>query len=160
VTIDDPGTTRENLILNAAFRLTTNRWPLIAENQMELIRAAEVNQFSNSGVTSRQLLSPENSRSTRITITRVIVTPGAKNPPHRHAMFEQVWIALRGSGQLLLDEGKLIAFAEGDIVRFEDGDLHGFENTTSSDFEYLSVTSPPVNFRAAYEKEWSPQDTK
>lgn len=127
---------------------------------MELIRAAEVTEFSNSGVTSRQLLFPENSRSARITITRVLVKPGAKNPPHRHVTSEQVWIALRGGGQLLLDEGKSISFAEGDIVRFEDGDLHGFENTNSSDFEYLSVTSPPVNFRTAYEKEWSPHDTK
>ena len=127
---------------------------------MELIRAAEVNEFSNAGVTSRQLLSPENSQSTRITITRVIVKRGAKNPPHRHATSEQVWIALRGSGQLLLDEGKSISFAEGDIVRFEDGDLHGFENTSASDFEYLSVTSPPVNFRAAYERDWSPNITK
>jgi quercetin dioxygenase-like cupin family protein len=127
---------------------------------MELIRAAEVNQFSNSGVTSRQLLFPENSRSARITITRVIVKPGAKNPPHRHATSEQVWIALRGSGQLLLGEGKLIPFAEGDIARFEDGDLHGFENTSASDFEYLSVTSPPVNFRAAYEEDWSPKIAK
>ena len=127
---------------------------------MELIRAAEVNEFSNSGVSSRQLLFPENSRSTRITITRLIVKPGAKSPLHRHATSEQVWIALRGSGQLLLDEGKSISFAEGDIVRFEDGDLHGFENTTSSDFEYLSVTSPPVNFRASYEKDWSPNTTK
>jgi quercetin dioxygenase-like cupin family protein len=127
---------------------------------MELIRAAEVNQFSNSGVTSRQLLFPENSRSTRITITRVIVKPGAKNPPHRHATSERVWIALRGSGQLLLDEGQLITFAEGDIVRFEDGDLHGFENTSASEFEYRSVTSPPVNFRAADERDWSPNITK
>ena len=127
---------------------------------MELIRAGEVNEFSNSGVTSRQLLFPGNSRSTRITITRVIIKPGAKNPPHRHATSEQVWIALRGSGELLLDEGKVISFAEGDIVRFEDGDLHGFENTSASEFEYLSVTSPPVNFRAAYEKEWSAQETK
>jgi mannose-6-phosphate isomerase-like protein (cupin superfamily) len=44
---------------------------------------------------------------------------------------------------------------EGDVVRFEDGDLHGFENTGSDDFEYLSVTSPPVNFRGAYDKDWS-----
>ena len=127
---------------------------------MELIRAGEVKEFTNAGISSRQLLFPENSQSTRITITRVIVKPGAKNPPHRHATSEQVWIALRGSGQLLLDEDKSISFAEGDIVRFEDGDLHGFENTSTSEFEYLSVTSPPVNFRAAYERDWSPNITK
>lgn len=124
---------------------------------MELIRAADIGQFSNSGVTSRQLLFPDNSRSNRITITRVTVKPGAKNPPHRHATSEQAWVALRGSGQLLLEGGKVTPFAEGDVVRFEEGDLHGFENISSSDFEYLSVTSPAVNFRAAYEKDWSPQ---
>ena len=124
---------------------------------MELIRAAQISQFSNSGVTSRQLLFPENSGSTRITITCVTIKPGAKNPPHRHPSSEQAWVALRGSGQLLLEGGKVLPFAEGDVVRFEEGELHGLENTGSSDFEYLSVTSPPVNFRAAYEKEWSPK---
>lgn len=122
---------------------------------MELIRAAQIREFSNSGVTSRQLLFPENSSSTRLTITRVTVKPGARNPPHRHPASEQVWIALRGHGKLHLEAGRIESFVEGDVVRFEDGDLHGFENTGSGDFEYLSVTSPPVNFRAAYERDWS-----
>jgi quercetin dioxygenase-like cupin family protein len=121
---------------------------------MELIRAAEVKSFANSGVTSRQLLFPENSSSARLTITRVTVGPGAKNPAHRHATSEQVWVALRGSGQLLLEGGRALPFAEGDVARFEDGDLHGFENTGESEFEYVSVTSPPVNFRATYERAW------
>lgn len=124
---------------------------------MELVRAAEVKSFANSGVASRQLLFPENSRSVRITITRVTVEPGAKNPQHRHAASEQVWVALRGGGQLLLEDGEVLPFAEGDVARFEDGELHGFENTGNSEFEYISVTSPPVNFRAAYDKEWSLQ---
>lgn len=122
---------------------------------MELIRAAQIREFSNSGVTSRQLLFPENSSSTRLTITRVTVQPGARNPAHRHPASEQVWIALRGHGNLHLDAGRIEPFLEGDVVRFEDGDLHGFENTGSDEFEYLSVTSPPVNFRGAYEKDWS-----
>lgn len=122
---------------------------------MELIRAGQIREFSNSGVTSRQLLFPENSSSARVTITRVTVRPGARNPPHRHPASEQVWIALRGEGRLQLDGGRTEPFAEGDVARFEDGDLHGFENTGEREFEYLSVTSPPVNFRAAYEKNWS-----
>jgi quercetin dioxygenase-like cupin family protein len=116
---------------------------------MELIRASEVQAFSNSGVTSRQLIFPENSSSD------VIVAPGAKNPAHRHPTSEQIWVALRGNGKLVLDAGRTEAFCEGDIVRFEDGELHGFENTSIADFEYLSVTSPPVNFRSAYERKWS-----
>jgi len=122
---------------------------------MELIRAETVTQLANSGVVSRQLLFPENSRSTRITITRVTIQPGARNGAHRHASSEQIWVALRGSGRLLLEDDKTLPFAEGDVVRFEDGELHGFENTSGAEFEYLSVTSPPVNFRAAYEREWS-----
>ncbi len=121
---------------------------------MEIVRAGEAATLSNSGITSRQLLFPENSRSERITITRVSVAPGARNPPHRHASSEQIWVALRGSGQLLLEDGNTLPFDEGDVVRFEDNDLHGFENTGGSDFEYLSVTSPPVNFRSAYAQEW------
>jgi quercetin dioxygenase-like cupin family protein len=122
---------------------------------MELMRATEFREFSNSGVTSRQLLFPENSSSVRLTITRVTVKPGARNPPHRHPTSEQVWVALRGSGQLHLEGGATESFSAGDVVRFEDGDLHGFTNTGDAEFEYLSVTSPPVNFRAAYGKDWS-----
>ena len=71
---------------------------------MELIRAETVTQLANSGVVSRQLLFPENSRSTRITITRVTIQPGARNGAHRHASSEQIWVALRGSGRLLLED--------------------------------------------------------
>ena len=121
---------------------------------MELIRAGEATILSNSGVTSHQLLFPENSRSERVTVTRVLVARGAKNPPHRHASSEQIWVAVRGSGQLILEGGRVVPFHAGDLVRFEDNDLHGFENTGEDEFEYLSVTSPPVNFRGAYAKDW------
>ena len=125
---------------------------------MELIRAANIREFANSGVTSRQLLFPENSSSVRLTITRVTVRPGARNPPHRHPTSEQVWIAILGRGELHLEGRRTESFSEGDVVRFEDGELHGFKNTGDADFEYLSVTSPPVNFRSAYEKSWSGKD--
>ena len=69
---------------------------------MELIRAAQTPSFSNSGITSRQLVFPENSRSQRVTVTRVVVAPGKTNPAHRHAASEQIWVALRGTGHLLL----------------------------------------------------------
>lgn len=121
---------------------------------MEIIRRAEITSLSNSGVTSEQLLFPENSKSQRVTITRVTVAPGATNPRHAHTTSEQVWVALRGSGVLLLEGVTTKPFAEGDVVRFTEGDVHGFENTGRAEFVYLSVTSPPVNFRAAYAAIW------
>lgn len=122
---------------------------------MEIIRAGETATLLNSGCTSHQLLFPENSLSKRVTVTRVIVAPGARNPPHRHVSSEQIRVALRGSGQLLLEEGKTLPFAKGNVARFENDDLHGFQNAGESEFEYLPVTSPPVNFRSAYAKKWN-----
>jgi len=121
---------------------------------MEIIRRTEVASFVNGGVTSEQLLFPENSKSQRVTITRVTITPGAKNPPHAHAASEQVWVALRGTGVLLLGGAATAPFAEGDVVRFAEGYVHGFENTGPAEFAYLSVTSPPVNFSRAYAADW------
>ena len=121
---------------------------------MEIIRRTEIASFTNGGVASEQLLFPENSQSQRVTITRVTVAPGAKNPPHAHAASEQVWVALRGSGILLLGGATTAPFAEGDVVRFAEGDVHGLENTGSVGFIYLSVTSPPINFRGAYAVDW------
>ncbi len=121
---------------------------------MEIIRRAEVQSFAQGGVISEQLLFPENSKSQRITITRVTVAPGARNPPHSHAASEQVWVALRGSGNLLLSGSATAPFGEGDVARFAEGDVHGFENTGQVEFVYISVTSPPVNFRAAYARDW------
>ncbi len=122
---------------------------------MELIRKQDIETLANSAVRSRQLLFPENSRSKRITVTRVTLPPGAKNPPHRHATSEQVWVALRGSGRLLLEDDATAAFNEGDVVRFEDNEYHGVENAGAIDFEYISITSPPLNFRGAYEQMWT-----
>ena len=72
---------------------------------MQIIKAGAAPVFSNSGVTSKQLLSPENSKSQRVTITRVLIEPGAVNPPHKHEGSEQVWVALQGSGHLLVADG-------------------------------------------------------
>ena len=83
---------------------------------MEIIRRTEVASLSNGGVRSDQLLFPENSTSQRVTITRVTIAQGAKNPPHVHATSEQVWVALHGSGMLLLGGTTTTPFTEGDVA--------------------------------------------
>jgi mannose-6-phosphate isomerase-like protein (cupin superfamily) len=117
---------------------------------MEIIRRDQVPVLTMSGIVSHQLLFPENSASARVTITKVVVEPGAVNSRHRHATSEQVWIALRGAGILLLANDATAPFAEGDVVRFAEDDVHGFQNTGTVPFEYVAVTAPPINFRDAY----------
>ena len=104
---------------------------------MELIRRNDIAVFSNSGVESHQLLFPENSSSSRVTVTKVVVAPGAVNPPHRHEKSEQIWVAISGAGILLLGDERTLPFREGDVVRFAEGDLHG------------DVGDPPVKDRGA-----------
>ena len=117
---------------------------------MEYIRKEDIVSLSNPGVVSRQILNPGNSASERVTITEVRLEPGAEQPRHTHPTSEQIWYALRGSGTLLLADGEEKAFFAGDAVRFADGDVHGLRNDGEEEFVYLSVTSPPIDFRYAY----------
>jgi mannose-6-phosphate isomerase-like protein (cupin superfamily) len=117
---------------------------------MEIVRRDRMPVLTMPGIASHQLLFPENSASARVTITKVVVDPGAMNARHRHASSEQVWFALRGSGVLLLANDATEPFAEGDVVRFAEGDVHGFQNTGTVPFEYIAVTAPPINFRGVY----------
>lgn len=117
---------------------------------MELIKKSQIKVLSNPGVESAQLLNPENSASERVTITKVSVKPGAEQPRHKHDSSEQIWICVSGNGVLLLADGKEESFAPGDVARFADGDIHGLKNKSQEVFEYISVTSPPINFGYAY----------
>ena len=117
---------------------------------MEFLTAPDIVRLSNAGVVSEQLLSPHNSTSTRVTITRVTVQIGASQPRHAHDSSEQVWVALHGAGLLKLAGNETRHFEAGQIARFPDGHIHGFKNTGTEPFVYIAVTSPPINFDYAY----------
>lgn len=119
---------------------------------MELIRKEEIEELSNPGVVSRQILNPDNSSSKRVTVTEVYLEAGASQPRHTHEASEQIWYALKGQGKLLLENGREEEFQAGDAVRFEEHDVHGLENSGDTEFVYLSVTAPPIHFGYAYEK--------
>lgn len=117
---------------------------------MEFIKSSDIKELANPGVVSRQLLNPENSESKRVTITEVHLEPGASQPRHTHSASEQIWYAVKGSGKLLLDNEETKDFSAGDVVRFADNDVHGLLNDGNTEFVYLSVTAPPINFGYAY----------
>lgn len=119
---------------------------------MEFICKDSITALKSDFQTSYQLLWSENSASDRVTITKVHVYPGKTNFRHSHEGSEQIWIALQGTGTLLLADDQTKQFTEGDVVRFADGDIHGIHNNTNDEFVYISVTAPPINFRYAYNK--------
>lgn len=119
---------------------------------MEFINSENIKEFSNPGVVSRQLLNPENSKSERVTITEVHLEVGASQPRHKHDTSEQIWYAIQGSGKILLADEKEMIFKAGDVVRFADNDIHGLLNDGDTEFIYISVTSPPIDFGYAYKE--------
>lgn len=118
---------------------------------MEFIKSSEIKSLFNPGVVSRQLLNPENSESRRVTITEVHLEIGASQPRHTHDASEQIWYAVKGCGKLLLADGEERSFSAGDVVRFADRDVHGLHNDGDTEFVYISVTAPPINFGYAYQ---------
>ena len=117
---------------------------------MEFIKAENIKSLLNPGVVSRQLLNPENAPDSRVTVTEVHLAVGAEQPRHTHETSEQIWYAVKGTGKLLLAEGREALFSAGDVVRFADGDIHGLLNDGAEEFVYISVTSPPIHFGYAY----------
>lgn len=119
---------------------------------MEFINKKDIKELANPGVVSRQLLNPENSTSKRVTITEVHLEAGACQPRHIHDASEQIWYATKGNGKLLLADDQEKEFKAGDVVRFADQDVHGLLNDGGTEFVYVSVTAPPINFGYAYEE--------
>lgn len=119
---------------------------------MEFINSENIKELSNPGVVSRQLINTENSKSERVTITEVHLDVGASQPRHKHDTSEQIWYAIQGSGKLLLADEKGMIFKAGDVVRFADNDIHGLLNDGDTEFVYISVTSPPIDFGYAYKE--------
>lgn len=117
---------------------------------MEFINSENIKELANPGVVSRQLINPKNSKSKRVTITEVHLEIGASQPRHKHDSSEQIWYAIQGTGKLLLAEGKEKTFAAGDVVRFADDEIHGLLNDGDTEFVYISITSPPIDFGYAY----------
>lgn len=119
---------------------------------MELICKDKIIELSNPGVSSRQLLSPDNSSSKNVTITEVHLEPGAIQQRHSHDESEQIWYATKGIGKILIANNEEKEFAAGDVVRFEKDEIHGLLNDSDDEFVYISVTSPPINFCYAYKE--------
>lgn len=106
--------------------------------------------LSNLGKESIQIVWPENVPDSNVTITRVIMQPGAVSVRHAHLRAEQIWIIEDGEALLLLDGGKREIIQQGDIIRTPAGEVHGIENFGVSKFIYLAVTSPAENMEKFY----------
>jgi len=120
--------------------------------RIEVLTDKDFTTLTNPGVQSTQILWPGNSPAAQITITRVVVEPGASQARHSHAAAEQVWIVEQGEALLLMNAGASRPIRAGDVLRTPPGETHGIANEGKAPFVYMSITTPPVDFRTAYSK--------
>jgi len=118
---------------------------------VEVLTRADSTTLTRPGQTSVQLLWPGNSPQARVTLTLVTIPPGAMNRRHSHPNAEQIWIIEQGRAVLLLGDGQSRPVQAGEIVRTPAGAVHGLHNTGGEPLVYLAVTTPPVDFRGAYD---------
>ena len=114
------------------------------------LAVADASLLTRPGKTSAQIVSRQNAPDARITVTRVIMQPGAVSPVHRHAASEQTWIVERGAARLLTEDGAGGRLVVGDVVITPPGQSHGIENTGHEEFVYLTVTTPPEDMAVFY----------
>ncbi len=107
--------------------------------------------LQNPGVVSAQLVWAENAPEAKMTITRVTMQPGSTQARHAHEKAEQIWLIEQGMATLLLENDETAPLQQGDIIRTPAGDVHGISNAGSEIFVYLAITTPPQDFRDAYD---------
>lgn len=77
------------------------------------------------------------------------IPPGGSLPPHRHPSGEDIWLVLRGSGQLLDDNATVSRHIHaGESVVVGNGQTHGVCNRGTEDCVLLSVVRPDAGFIA------------
>ena len=123
---------------------------------IQRLSAADFTILQNPGKTSEQIVWPENAPGAQVTITRVVMQPGAVSTRHAHAGAEQTWLVEQGEATLLMDADQSAPLRAGDVVRTPPGDIHGVANTGDGPFVYLAITTPPEDFTAAYERRKAP----
>ena len=110
------------------------------------------------GQVSHLLLGPGQFGSRRLCVTWVECQPGSQQALHRHPAQEQVYVIVRGQGQMLLgDEERTVV--EGTMVFVPPGADHAIRNASSGMLVYVSATAPP--FAAAISGQtWEPRPHK
>lgn len=108
------------------------------------------------GQVSHLLLAQGQFGSRHLCITWVECQPGSQQARHRHPAQEQVYVIVRGHGQMLLgDEDREVG--EGTMVFVPPGAGHAIRNDSSGPLVYVSATSPPFAALSAGQT-WQPRD--
>ena len=95
------------------------------------------------GQVSYLLLDRGQFGSRHLSTTWVECRPGSQQALHAHAGREQVYVIVRGRGEMLV-AGEAEEVAEGDLVFVPPGAGHAIRNSSPDLLVYVSTTTPPL----------------
>ena len=93
--------------------------------------------------------------SRNLTVTWVDVSPGAEQRAHSHEDAEQVYVIVRGRGQMEV-AGDVEEVGEGDLVFIPPATQHAIRNDGQETLVYVSAASPPVSMAELYRDDLAP----
>lgn len=108
-----------------------------------------------TGQVSHLLLAEGQFDSRRLCVTWVECQPGSQQAVHRHPTQEQVYVIVRGRGQILVG-GEEHAVGQGTLVFIPPGAEHAIRNDDPGMLVYLSATAPPFAATIAGQT-WEPR---
>ena len=108
---------------------------------VQTLRDAPVNERGD-GQVSYLTLAPGQHGARHLAVTWVTCAQGSQQPLHSHADSEQVYVIVRGTGRMLVDEEEQVV-GEGDTIYIPPGTRHAIRNESDSELVFASAASPP-----------------
>ncbi len=78
-----------------------------------------------------------------VRINSCTIAPGEKGPYHKHETQEELYVALDGPGQLVID-GDAVEIPENGVVRVPAETPRRFDNRSNDEQHWLMIGAPPV----------------
>ena len=80
----------------------------------------------------------DNTSLNKLVVSSTLLHPGKSTSGHKHEGQEEVYMFMKGSGRIELDE-KEFDVSEGDLILIEDGVFHRVHNTGKIDLYFVCI---------------------
>ena len=80
----------------------------------------------------------DNTSLNKLVVSSTLLHPGKSTGGHKHKGQEEVYMFMKGSGRIELDE-KEFDVSEGDLILIEDGVFHRVHNTGKIDLYFVCI---------------------
>jgi len=109
---------------------------------MDIVNQRDATPFTTvDGSTIRELLAHRNSAIRQQSLAEARLAVGAATIPHHHAVTEEIYYILAGSGDMTLGDDTR-AVGPGDAIAIPPGLRHTIRNTGSSELVFLCTCAP------------------